>query len=234
MLRPANTAAWRLEKRVTDGAAVQPGKLDLYTSGVDEMPPEPPSGLGIDNLTIGAPEHIRRLKDAKAKAEADAEFHRRPADAPASPSPQELYRLFRRVVDNANVEDRDHLCEFLAASRELPCVEAALRSSTHHYGIFPPVDDLVAEGKDGRTAMILRGASMITMRQDWLTRVFELMAYRLVKGARPTPDDVMAIIAEEANEMDCDLETARQVLASHAAALAPEIRAAAQKLEQGK
>jgi hypothetical protein len=150
------------------------------------------------------------------------------------PGPQELYQLFRRVIDNASVEDRDYLREFLTASRELPCVEAALRSSTHHYGIFPPVDDLVAKGKDGRTALILRGASMITMRQDWLTRVFELMAYRLVKGARPTPDDVMAIIAEEANEMDCDVETAREVLASHAAALAPEIRAAAAKLEQGK
>jgi hypothetical protein len=229
-----NTAAWRLEKRVADGAAVEAGKRDVYTLGAEAEPPKASENLSIDNLIIDAPEHVKSLKEVRAQAE--ARFAQKQAAEHVQqeePKPS-LFNLFRRAVARATKDDadylRDFLCAYLDEYDQIPAVEVALRTSTHHYGIYPPVEDLVYEGKDGRVARLLRGVGMIAIKEGWLLDVFTAVADRVTANDQPSPDFVLDLVSNAANEQDNELDMAREVLAKRPGALAREIVAAAEKL----
>ena len=63
-----NAVAWRLERRIADGAQIEPGQYDAYTTGAEDAPPDPVDGLGFENLNIGKSEHIAAVKEAYAAA----------------------------------------------------------------------------------------------------------------------------------------------------------------------
>jgi hypothetical protein len=172
--------------------------------------------------TTAAPPAAAPPAAAPAAAQAPTPITQPPAPEVAK-KPSE-HTLLARTMANVSTEDRALLYELLedfAKPDGVPLAEAALRVSSHAFGLGLLVEDVAEFAED------FRALSWVTLFSDrWLYRFLHQIFERVNRRENLDPENVMDMLTFRLLDLEDNVDTARQVINDRPELLAEEIRKA--------
>lgn len=153
-----------------------------------------------------------------------------PAKEPRKIQSRSEYILLNRAWDKCNDTEQDFLIAFLedCAKGQLSPPELALHHASKFYRLGISVDSI-----DDDMARVIRSLRMIELKAPWLFRFYSSVEHLMEQGPATT-DMVADLLGMAIDDVETEVEIAKQVLWRHPEALADDIRKAAAALTDVK